>query len=164
MRTDIFEVIFMEKKEKGKINYSKIAKQYECDPRTVKRYFNARDENPSVRKSRIVKKLTDDFEEIIEDKYLNYNAPAIAIYNLLVEKYNFTGSYATIKSYTHKLKENKINDITIRYETNPGLQCQIDWKESLTLHNKNGDSFTINIFLSILGFSRLKYIELTCCL
>ena len=69
MRTDIFEVIFMEKKEKGKINYSKIAKQYECDPRTVKRYFNARDENPSVRKSRIVKKLTDDFEEIIEDKY-----------------------------------------------------------------------------------------------
>lgn len=161
MRTDIFEVIFMEKKEKGKINYSKIAKQYECDPRTVKRYFNARDVNPSVRKSRIVKKLTDDFEEIIEDKYLNYNAPAIAIYNLLVEKYNFTGSYATIKSYTHKLKENKINDITIRYETNPGLQCQIDWKESLTLHNKNGDSFTINIFLSILGFSRLKYIELT---
>ena len=161
MRTDIFEVIFMENKNKGKINYSKIAKQYDCDPRTVKRYFNARDENPTSRKAREVKKVTDGFESIIEDKFINCNAPAIAVYNLLVKKYNFKGSYATIKNYTHKLKEDKLNEVTIRYETSPGLQCQVDWKESLTLKDKNNKAFTINIFLCILGFSRLKYIELT---
>ncbi len=43
MRKDIFEVIFMEKKENEKVNYSKIAKQYDCNPRTVKRYFYSRD-------------------------------------------------------------------------------------------------------------------------
>ena len=161
MRTDIFEVIFMENKENGKVNYSKIAKQYGCDPRTVKRYFNARDKNPTIRKPREIKRLTDGFEDIIEEKFVVHQAPAIAIYNLLVEKYKFKGSYTTIKSFTHQLKENKINEATIRFETNPGLQCQIDWKESLTLLNKSNKPVTINIFLSILGFSRLKYIELT---
>ena len=107
----------------------KSAKQYDCDRRTVKRYLNARDETPTSRIRREVKKVTDGFESIIEDKFINCNAPAIAVYNLLVKKYNFKGSYATIKNFTHKLKEDKINEVTIRYETSPGLQCQVDWKE-----------------------------------
>ena len=41
------------------------------------------------------------------------------------------------------------------------MQCQIDWKEELTLINRRGDPVTVNIFLAILGYSRLKYIELT---
>jgi len=49
----------------------------------------------------------------------------------------------------------------MRFEANQGLQCQIDWKENLSLISKNGEVFVINIFLSILGYSRLKYIELT---
>lgn len=161
MRTDIFEAIFMEQKEKGEINYAAIGRKYNCDPRTVKRYFNARDENPTQRKPRVIHKVTEGFEEIITEKYLKYQAPAIAIFKLLKKKYKYKGSYTTIKSFIHDLKEEKINEATIRFETNPGLQCQIDWKESLTLISKNGEIFTINIFLSILGYSRLKYIELT---
>ncbi len=151
----------MEKKENGRINYSAIGRQYNCDPRTVKRYFNARDENPVERKPRIIPKKTDGFEEIIAEKFLKYQAPAISIYNLLKDKYKFTGSYSTIKSFIHELRESKISDATIRFETNPGLQCQIDWKESLKLQNREGKDFIIKILLSILGYSRLKYIELT---
>lgn len=105
MRKDIFEVIFMEKKENEKVNYSKIAKRYDCDPRTVKRHFNSRDSNPTQRKSRKIIKVIDGYEEIIEKKYLNSNAPAIAIFKFLKDKYNHKGSYSTIKSYTHNLKE-----------------------------------------------------------
>lgn len=148
-------------KKKGKINYSKIAKQYNCDPRTVKKYFNERDANPTVRKPRVIVKVTDGFEELIENKYLIDGAPAIAIYDLLKKKYNYKGSYTTIKFFTHNLKEKKINEVTVRFETNPGLQCQIDWKENMTLYDKEGREYVINIFLSILGYSRLKYIELT---
>jgi len=161
MRKDIFEVLFMEKKDNCKINYSKIAKQYDCDPRTVKKYFNERDANPTVRKQRKVKKVTDGFEEIIKKKYLEACAPAIAIYKFLKEKYNYKGSYSSIKFFTHDLKENEVKEATVRFETSPGLQCQIDWKENMILHNKEGKEFIVNIFLSILGYSRLKYIELT---
>ncbi|MBO4516555.1 IS21 family transposase [bacterium] len=161
MRKDIFEVLYMEKKENGKINYSKIAKQYNCDPRTVKRYYNERDSNPTIRKPRIIIKVIQGFEEIIEKKYVESGAPAIAIYNFLKERYGYKGSYTSIKTFTHNLKEKLINDITVRFETSPGLQCQVDWKENMLLHDKKGREYIINIFLSILGYSRLKYIELT---
>ena len=161
MRKDIFEVLYMEKKENGKINYSKIAKQYNCDPRTVRRYYNERDSNPTIRKPRIIVKVIQGFEEIIEKKYVESGAPAIAIYNFLKERYGYKGSYTSIKTFTHNLKEKIINDITVRFETSPGLQCQVDWKENMLLHDKKGREYIINIFLSILGYSRLKYIELT---
>ena len=161
MRTDIKEVAHVKKRDKEKINYAAIARQYGCDYRTVKKYYNERDDTPATRKPREVVKKTDGFEAIIQEKCLIHNAPAIAIYELLKSKYGYTGSYSTIKAYTHNLKKEKQNEVTIRFETSPGLQCQIDWKEELTLVSKLGETFTINVFLAILGYSRYKYIELT---
>lgn len=161
MRTDIKEVAHVKKRDKEKINYAAIARQYGCDYRTVKKYYNERDDTPATRKPREVVKKTDGFEAIIQEKCLIHNAPAIAIYELLKSKYDYTGSYSTIKAYTHNLKKEKQNEVTIRFETSPGLQCQIDWKEELTLVSKLGETFTINVFLAILGYSRYKYIELT---
>jgi transposase len=37
----------------------------------------------------------------------------------------------------------------------------VDWKERMKLISKNGEVYTVDIFLMILGYSRLKYIELT---
>lgn len=161
MRLDIYNVTIMPKKDGIKINYSRIAKQYGCDYRTVKRYFESDSTVVKERKKRKIKKLLDGYEEIIKEKYIKYHSPAIAIYDLLKNKYNYKGSYQTITNYTSKLKNDLENEATIRFETNPGLQCQIDWKENLSLVNKNGEMLVINIFLSILGYSRLKYIELT---
>ena len=161
MRKDIREAIYIMKRNNEKVNWAKIAKQYGCDYRTVKKAYNERDADKKPRKPRVVKKKTDGFESIIEKKYIEHSAPAIEIYRLLKKKYGYTGSYTTIKSYTHNLKKNKQNEVTMRFETLPGEQCQIDWKENLTLISKNGEVFNINIFLAILGYSRLKYIELT---
>jgi len=161
MRTDIREVAHVKKRNKEKIKYAPIARQYDCDYRTVKKYYNERDDTPTGRKPRVVNKKTDGFESIIKVKYLENKAPAIAIYNLLKDEYGYTGSYSTIKAYTHNLKEEKQKEVTVRFETSPGLQCQIDWKEELTLISKLKEVFTINIFLAVLGYSRYKYIELT---
>lgn len=107
MRTDVFEAIFMTKKEKGKINYSKIAKQYNCDWRTVKHYYEARDQNPTVRKSRNLVKVTDGFETLITQKFLVEQAPVIEIYNVLKKNYGYLGSYTTLKRYTKKIKRSR---------------------------------------------------------
>ena len=50
---------------------------------------------------------------------------------------------------------------TMRFETAPGVQAQIDWKESMTLRKRDGTPVTFNVFLMVLGFSRMKYMELT---
>ena len=161
MRRDIYEAILVNKKDNIKVNYAAMAKAYNCDPRTVKRYFEERDSDPKVRKTRIVPKKMDGFEAIVEDKYINSKAPGIAIFHFIRDKHGFTGSYSTVKQFIQKLRNNRIHEATVRFETLPGYQCQIDWKENLTLNDRYGNPHTINIFLAILGFSRLKYIELT---
>lgn len=162
MRNDVREAVHMAKRNGEKINYAAYARQYNCDYRTVKKYYHERDDTLiTSRKPRKVVKKIDGFEEIIKEKSLKYNAPAIAIYNLLKNDYGFTGSYSTIKAYVHTIKEEKQNEVTVRFETIPGLQCQIDWKEKMILVSRNGEVFEINIFLSILGYSRFKYVELT---
>ena len=113
------------------------------------------------RKKRKIPKVTDGLESVIEDKYINHCAPAIEIYKVLKNNYGYKGSYSTIKRFTHSLKNKKVNEVTIHFETAPGKQCQIDWKERLRLINKYGEVFTVDIFLAILGYSRLKFIKLT---
>lgn len=49
----------------------------------------------------------------------------------------------------------------IRFETTLGLSAQVDWKENLKLVNKFGEVTSCNIFLYVLGYSRIKYLELT---
>lgn len=50
---------------------------------------------------------------------------------------------------------------TIRFETSPGIQAQVDWKESLKLETKTGKTIKFNIFLLILGYSRTKFLMAT---
>lgn len=161
MRKDILGVI-LTMDENTKINKSAIARQYNCDPRTVERYYNARDESPNVRKKRVIKHVMDGFEDIVINKYFNDFAPAIAIYNLLkTEKYRYKGSYSTLKKFIHNYKKEQATKATLHFETAKGDQCQIDWKESLKLTSSNNEIFEVNIFLALLGYSRAKYIQLT---
>ncbi len=161
MRKDILGVV-LTMSEDIKVNKSAFARQYNCDPRTFERYYNARDESPNVRKKRKIKHLIDGFEDLIIQKHFVDHAPAIAIYNLIkTEKYGYKGSYATLKNFIHNYKEEQILKITIHFETAKGDQCQIDWKESLKLTSKNNEVFEVNIFLALLGYSRAKYIQLT---
>ena len=160
MRTDLLGV-FTVKMKTQKVNYAKLAKQYDCDWRTAKKYHEQDPKVLATRKKREVKTLIDGLEEVIAQKYLEENATAKAIYNVLVENYGYKGSYPTIKNFCKKLKTQKKEEVTLRFETTQGFQCQIDWKENVTLVSKSGEMFTFNVFLAVLGYSRLKYIEAT---
>lgn len=157
MRKDIKERMILMKNDGIKPNYAELAKQYGCDYRTVKKYFETQESEtiPRPPKSSIL----DPYKTIVEDK-LNVPCSATAIYKF-IQKKGYKGCYSVVKRYCNKYKVEQYQKATIRFETNPGLQAQVDWKESKRLTNKNGEIFEINIFLIILGYSRLKYIELT---
>ncbi len=73
----------------------------------------------------------------------------------------YEGKYSIVADFVKHHQEQEIKKSTIRFETNPGLQSQVDWKEDMTLVSRNGEVFKINIFLMVLGYSRLKFIMLT---
>lgn len=143
-----------------KVNKSALARQYGCCWETIDRRLNP-DKYKKNKKPRVYVSKLDKYKEIIDKKLEKNNIPATGIYFLLKEKYGFDGKYGIVKKYVSNKKKKIINTLTIRFETIKGYQSQVDWKESMKLHSKNGTKYIINIFLIVLGNSRYKYIELT---
>lgn len=100
------------------------------------------------------------FAQIIDFKLENYRCSAVSLYYLIKEK-GYEGSLSLVTKYVQKKKEKLVRAATVRVESTPGLQGQVDWKESLTLYDVNNESYTVNIFLYIMSYSKYKYIELT---
>lgn len=157
MRKDILERMRILKQDDIKPNYAELAKQLGCDYRTVKRYYENDINSLTARKTK--PSILDPYKEIVEDK-LQIPCKASDIYHFIKKK-GYKGCYSVVKRYCNKYKVDQSHKATIRFETNPGLQAQVDWKESKIIKNTKGELFVINIFLVILGYSRMKYIELT---
>ena len=157
MRKDIFNVMLQMKEVKNLINKSEIARRFNCSINTVNKYLNIQDNNKSQRK---YSSKLDDFKGIIIEKTDDFSANGRAIFNFIKDK-GFTGSYGTVSKFIKEHKQEEQNKATMRFETTPGFQAQVDWKENFKIINKDGKEFEINIFLMILGYSRYKYIELT---
>ena len=70
MRTDIFDFIRTIIMNSIKPNYSKIAGQFNCDSRTVKRYLlnKISNSNKPKRKTRVYKSILEPYTDIIKDK------------------------------------------------------------------------------------------------
>lgn len=146
-----------------KPNYAELGRQYNCDPRTVKKYYEAGKENEleRLKKRQQNKKASklDPFKEIINKK-IELGCTAMAIFKYIEEK-GYEGKYTILREYCKNKKQNETKKATIRVETNPGIAAQVDWKEDMVMHDKFGRTYQFNIFLYVLHYSKMKYITLT---
>lgn len=161
MRKDVYERMRYFVLEKIKPNYSAIARQYDVDPRTVKAaYLRAQsDKTAVVRKRRSRRSKLDGYQDIIEDKYAA-GCSARSIYDFIVEK-GFTGKYTIVKDYCRRFRKAQTKKATIRVEHTIGLSAQVDWKEQVTMTDRNGVPHTFSIFLYVLPYSKFKFLKLT---
>ena len=143
-----------------KVNKTALAKQYGCCWRTIDKRLNP-EKYRREKKHRLYTSMLDPYKNIIDEKIENNNIPSTGIYFLLKTKYNYQGKYGIVNRYVSIKKQNIISNLTIRFETIKGYQSQVDWKEKIKLHDKEGDEYIVSIFLIVLGHSRYKYIELT---
>lgn len=143
------------------MNKSEMARRFNCDPRTIDRYLRI-EEGTLIpdRPKRIYTSLLDEYKPIVVDKVDKYATSAMSVYKFIQAK-GYKGKYSTVAAFVKAHKEEETAKATIRFETTPGLQAQVDWKEELTMVNASGEQFKVNIFLIVLGYSRLKYICLT---
>ena len=58
---------------------------------------------------------------------------------------------------THSIK----SAAPMRFESSPGHQAQLDWKESITFQLKDGDIVIINIFVLLMSYSRYRVYQLS---
>ena len=158
MRKDVLNQIRLIREEIYVLNKSELARRFNCDRRTVDRYLN--DEGAGSRKPRELKGKIDEFKEIIIDKVDNWGSNSMAVFKF-IQKKGYSGGYHTVNNFVKNHKKEEVKKATIRFDTNPGLQAQVDWKENITMINRYGEVFDVNIFLMVLGYSRLKYLKLT---
>lgn len=142
-----------------KPNYAELARKYNCDYRTIKKYNEGYEGKAKMRErySHLMK-----YEEEIKEKLNLPGSNIQATYQYMKEKYNDIGSYSNFGYYIRKYKliDKKVKDIPHpRYETEYGKQLQFDWKESLIMTNKYGEIFEFNIFSAILSASRFHHFE-----
>ena len=161
MRKDILESVQLHLMKNIKPNYSTLAKQFDCDYRTVKRYFEKGKSHGilEMAKRQTAPSLLEGYEATIQDK-IEIGCSSQAIF-YFIHKLGYKGSYDTVNRYVKTFKSNRLKKATVRIETSPGLSAQVDWKENLKLISRNGEIFNVNIFLYVLGYSRMKYIQLT---
>lgn len=149
-----------------KVNISKIARELDCDPRTVKKYIDGY-EKPTIRNR---KSIIDDYYEIIkelldsETRVFFYKR---ILWQFLVDNHGLDCSESTFRGYVtrHKefniyFKEKKKSVVStvriLRYETGIAEQAQLDWKETLKIVLSNGELVVVNIFVLILSYSRFR--------
>lgn len=164
-RKDIREgIAFMFKQnqfdDEVKPNYSKIAREHGCDWRTVKKYYLNRGSPPTKDEIKNKPSKLDPFKSIILEKFDN-GVPATGIYMFLVKRKKYDGSYSLITNFLRSENRERTHQAIIRFETEPGRQAQVDWKESLVFKTNSGESIKFNIFLITLGFSRMRFIKVT---
>ena len=93
------------------------------------------DEGGKIIKSRNKPSVLDKYKEEIEEILKEAGVNKIGAYEFLTYKYGNICTYSNFKQYTlkHSIKKKEEHTVHIRYETQPGYQIQVDWKESLKI-------------------------------
>ena len=140
------------------MSYTEIGRKYHIDPRTAKKYAES-DTRPEYVLSEPKASKLDPYKDIITVWLEEAPYSAERIYEKIRE-HGFTGGHSIVKDYVRGKKEQLDEKATVRFETMPGLQGQMDWAffEDRTVL-EDGKQKKLYCFLLILGYSRMRYIE-----
>ena len=141
-------------RQKG-LSYTEIGRKYTIDPRTAKRYAQA-ETRPvySLRPSKL-----DPYKEQIAVWLEEAPYSAERILEKIREQ-GLDGGHSIVREYVRGKKEQLNEKATVRFETMPGKQGQMDWGffEDHTVY-EDGKWKKLYCFLMILGYSQTRYIE-----
>jgi transposase len=77
-----------------------------------------------------------------------------------IQTQGYTGEMSILRDFLRPLRAQHAHDLTVRFETLPGQQAQIDWGSFGTL-TEEGVTSKLYGFVFILGYSRAMYVEFT---
>lgn len=121
---------------------------------TVKKYIQE-GQVPKYKKKKRVGTILSPYHPVINDFLEEDDYRATWIYER-IKQLGYCGGYDTVKNYVRKVKKKRRRLAYIRFETIPGLQGQMDWADFQVV-DFHGGSFTVYLFVMVLGFSRAMF-------
>ena len=147
-----------------KPNFTALGREFGCNYRTAKKKYKIEKqiEQGIEIKKKIRHHIVDEYSQIIDSKLETIpGITAYSIYYFLKVEKNYKGSYSSIRNYVRKNKDKRKKPATIRVQPIIGKVAEVDWKEDFKLISKNGELFSINLFLMRLHYSKKFYTRLT---
>ncbi len=133
-----------------------IARKLGIHRNTVKKHIAGRS-FPQYRKVKQQESILDPYRQTINDYLQEDSYQATWILEKLKHR-GYPGSYETVRDYVRSIKQQRSRLAYARFETEPGLQAQVDWGD-FQIENPDGSCSTRHMFLMVLGYSRAMYIE-----
>ena len=140
------------------LNISQISRETGYHRNTVRKYLTAQT-MPVPAPRRIRPSKLDPFKEYIQQRIRDYPLSAARIYREIQER-GFDGKYTIVKDYIRKIRPPTSVPAVFRFETEPGVQAQVDWGECGHL-DVDGRRRKLYCFSMILGYSRMRYVVFT---
>jgi transposase len=138
---------------------AEIARRLDLDRKTVRRCLRQEAWQPYQRPAR-TDTLLVEHANFLRERAPQVRYSAQVLYQELRER-GFAGSYPTVKRFVQPLRtaEALAERASVRFETPPGQQSQIDWG-SARVHFRH-QPVVLHLFVLTLGYSRRHYMEPT---
>ncbi|MBM9615515.1 IS21 family transposase [Desulfobulbus rhabdoformis] len=133
-----------------------IARKLGMHRNTVKKYIEG-STMPGYGQSSKRPSILDPYRQLIDDYLAEDDYQATWLHDRLLHL-GYQGSYKTVQEYVRTVKDRRTRLAYSRFETEPGLQAQMDWGD-FQIANPDGTTTTVYLFLMVLGFSRTLYLE-----
>jgi transposase len=139
------------------LSITEIARRTGKDRKTIRKWVQ-RDDLPK-RQKRSSYSILDPFKPFIQKKMRAGVLNAAKMCRLLKEQ-GYTGKERIIRAYMSPLRPMVDSPATVRFETEPGRQAQVDWAEFGKVE-VDGEVRTLYAFIMVLAYSRMLYVEFT---
>jgi len=136
----------------------RIARDLDVSRNTVRQVLRSPDAPRSYkRKQRLYVKL-EGREEWVAKRFFELEGNAHALF-LELQEDGYTGGYSIVRDYVRPLRDALRGIATVRFETPPGRQAQVDWGTKQVVIGTR--RVRLHIFVMTMGYSRVQYVEFT---
>jgi len=136
-----------------------LGREFNLNRRTIARYVAA-DPAPSYGKRPCPAELShEQLAYVVRRLEVCDKLRATTLYREVTETLGYSGSYVSFARRVRALRPKAPDEPEVRFETDPGVQVQVDWTE-LGCWQLGSDVVELKALVAVLGFSRMVALRL----
>jgi len=127
---------------------------------TVQRVLHPEQRQPPRKRGR--KSGLEPYQDYLRDRYLTTGLSGVRLHEEL-RLMGYTGAIDSVQRYLKSLDAPRqaLMRATVRFETPPGEQAQVDWADVGSHLDERGGRRKVYAFVMVLSYSRMLYVEFT---
>lgn len=154
-----------------KINKSQLAREMGVDRRTVNKYLDGYRKPDKRNRESVIDAYYPIIRALLSEDSKQRFYYRRVLWQYLKDNHGLDCAASTFRAYIGRhpefsayFNENKKMPAMgqhVRFETAPGKQAQLDWKESIRYETRDGETIEVNVAVLLLSYSRFRFFHLS---